>query len=108
MKAELNETLWLNERLEFSLAEFVELSGLSEKELRELVDYGALEPTNPQAEDWTFSAQRVISARTACRLRKDFGLDLQGLALILIYLDKIHELEAQLHDLRARLPRWLR
>ena len=108
MKAELNEALWLSERREFSLAEFVELSGLSEAELRELVDYGALEPANPQAEQWTFSAERVIAARTACRLRNDFDLDMHGLALILIYLDRIRDLEAQLQDLRARLPHWLR
>ena len=108
MKAELNEALWLSERREFSLAEFVELSGLSEAELRELVDYGALEPANPQAVQWTFSAERVITARTACRLRNDFDLDMHGLALILIYLDRIRDLEAQLQDLRARLPHWLR
>ena len=108
MKAELNEALWLSERREFSLAEFVELSGLSEAELRELVDYGALEQTNPQAEQWTFSAERVIAARAACRLRNDFDLDMHGLALILIYLDRIRDLEAQLQDLRARLPHWLR
>jgi len=108
VKAELNEALWLSERREFSLAEFMELSGLSEQELRELVDYGALEPANPQAEQWAFSADRVIAARTVCRLRNDFGLDMQGLALILAYLDRIHDLEAQLQNLRARLPRWLR
>ena len=108
MKAELNEALWLSERREFSLAEFVELSGLSEAELRELVDYGALEPANPQAEQWTFSAERVITARTACRLRHDFDLDMHGLALILTYLGQIHDLEMQLQDLRAKLPHWLR
>ncbi|MGH8755526.1 MAG: chaperone modulator CbpM, partial [Burkholderiales bacterium] len=106
--AELNVALWLSERREFSLAEFVELCGLSEAELRELVDYGALEPANPQAEQWTFSAERVVAARTACRLRNDFDLDMHGLALILLYLNRIRDLEAQLQDLRARLPRWSR
>jgi len=108
VKPEPSDALWLSERREFSLAEFVELSGLTEKELRELVDYGALEPVNLQAEQWIFSAERVIAARTACRLRHDFDLDLHGLALILIYLDRIHDLEAQLQDLRAKLPHWLR
>ncbi|MGH8743774.1 MAG: chaperone modulator CbpM [Burkholderiales bacterium] len=108
MKTELTEALWLSERREFSLAEFVELSGLSEAELRELVDYGALEPANPQAEQWTFSAERVIVARTVCRLRNDFGLDMHGLALIFIYLDRIRDLEAQLRELHARLPHWSR
>ncbi len=108
MKAELTEALWLSERREFSLSEFIELSGLSEEELRELVDYGALEPADPRAEQWTFSAERVIAARTACRLRHDFDLDLHGLALILIYLDRIRDLETELRDLRAKLPHWPR
>ena len=108
MKPEPTEALWLSEHREFLLTEFVELSGLSEAELRELVDYGALEPANPQAEQWTFSAERVIAARSACRLRHDFDLDMHGLALILIYLGQIHDLEMQLQDLRAKLPHWLR
>ena len=108
MRTEPTEALWLSERREFSLAEFVEVSGLSEKELRELVDYGALEPANPHAEQWTFSAERVIAARTACRLCHDFDLDMHGLALILIYLERIRDLEAQLQELRAKLPHWLR
>jgi chaperone modulatory protein CbpM len=108
VKAEVIEALWLSEQREFSLAELTELSGLSEAELRELVDYGALEPANPQAEQLIFTAERVVAARTACRLRNDFDLDMHGLALILIYLGRIRDLEAELRDLRARLPHWPR
>ena len=48
MRAEMIETLWLTEHQEFSLAELAELSGLAEEELRELIEYGAIAPPDPQ------------------------------------------------------------
>jgi len=95
---------WLHERYELSLAELCELSGLSESELRILVDFGALAPADPDARDWTFSADRLVVARSASRLRKDFDLDAQGLALAVALLERVRDLEEQLRDLRARLP----
>ncbi len=99
------ETLWLHEHYEFSLEELCELSGLSEAELRELVDYGVLAPADPNAQHWTFSADRLLVARSARRLRKDFELDPHGVALVVTLLDRVRDLEAELRDLRAKLPR---
>jgi len=99
---------WLHEHYEFSLEELCELSGLSEAELRDLVDFGVLAPTDPGARHWTFSADRLVVARSASRLRKDFDLDAQGVALVVTLLDRVRDLEAQLRDLRARLPGWPR
>ena len=95
---------WLNERFELSLAELCELSGLSESELRVLVECGAIVPTDPGARDWTFGADRLLVARSAFRLRRDFDLDSQGLALALSLLERVWDLEEQLRELRARLP----
>ena len=108
MKAEFTETLWLDERHEFSLAELAELSGLSEAELRELVDYGAVVPRNPQALQWTFSGTCLDAIRTACRLRDSFDLDVHGVAVVIALLDRIHDLEAQLRHSRAQVPRGTR
>jgi chaperone modulatory protein CbpM len=105
MTTEHIEALWLQEHYEFSLEELCELSGLSEAELRELVDYGVLAPTDPDARQWTFSADRLLVARSARRLRKDFELDPQGVALVVTLLDRVRDLEAELRDLRAKLPR---
>jgi chaperone modulatory protein CbpM len=104
MKVELTEVLWLDEREELSLTELAGLSGLSEAELRELVDYGAITPVVPGARQPTFRADCIVTARTACRLRTDFELDTPGLALALILLGRIHDLEAQLRGLSAQLP----
>ncbi|MGB5081887.1 MAG: chaperone modulator CbpM [Burkholderiales bacterium] len=95
---------WLHRHDEFSEAELCELSGLSATELRDLVDYGVLAPVDPGARTWTFSADRLVVARSAFRLRKDFDLDLEGLTLLVSLLERVRELEGEVRDLRARLP----
>jgi chaperone modulatory protein CbpM len=95
---------WLHAHFELSLAQVCELSGLSETELRELVECGALAPADPGAREWTFAADRLVVARSAHRLRRDFDLDSQGLALAVALLERVRDLEEQLRDLRARIP----
>jgi chaperone modulatory protein CbpM len=104
MNSERADALWLDENHEISFSELAESSGLSEAELRELVDYGALVPTNLRSVQWTFSGNYVVAVRTACRLRNDFELDPQALAITLKFIVRIRELEAQLRALRAQLP----
>jgi chaperone modulatory protein CbpM len=105
MELQQTDAVWLDDRLEFSFAELVHCSGLSEAELRELVDYGALVPVNPQEAEWTFSGDIVVTLRAAGRLCADLELDAQALALALRLFQRIRELEAQLGSLRAQLPR---
>lgn len=104
MRIELTEVLWLNEHHELPVLQLAELSGLSEAEIHELVDYGAMAPIDPDATRRTFDARCIVTARTACRLRDDFDLNTHGVALALTLLDRVHDLEAQLRDLRARSP----
>ena len=108
MKLELTETLWLDERRTVSLAELAELSGLSEAELRELMEYHALVPCDPDAAETTFTADCVVTARTACRLRTDFDLESSGLALVLTLLERIRDLEGQVRSVDAQRPRRIR
>jgi len=108
MKPEQADVTWLDAHCEISIAELVQLSGLSEAELRELVDYGALAPNNPQESEWAFSGEIVLTVQAAGRLRDDLELDAKSLALTLTLLKRIRELEAQIGDLRAQLPRRLR
>ena len=105
MKLEQADVVWLDAHCECSIAELARLSGLSEAELRELVDYGALAPMNPQDAEWTFSGEIVLTVQAAGRLRDDLELDTQTLALTLTLIRRIRELEAQLGNLRAQLPR---
>jgi chaperone modulatory protein CbpM len=81
-----------------SISELVEQSGLSESELRVLVDCGALAPRDVGATAWTFTSQCIVTARTARRLRDDFALDdAHAVAIVLRLRERIDALE---HELR--------
>ena len=95
MKVELTELTWIDERVEFSLDELAERTHLAQAEILELIDCGAISTSDGRA---------LESARTAARLRSDFEVNLQGVALAMTLLRRITELEAQLRALRARLP----
>ena len=98
------EAVWLTEDCEFSFPELVALSGLSEAELRELVDYGAIAPVDPESPQWAFKGRCLITVRAAFRLRASFDLEPHGVALVISLLDRIHGLEEELGSLRAQLP----
>ena len=105
MQNELEESAWLNEHYSVTLGELAMLSGLPDDILRELVDCGALAPVSIEAEHWVFSAHCVVTMRRAQRLRSDFELDANALAVALSFLERIHELEEQLRAARAQIPR---
>jgi chaperone modulatory protein CbpM len=107
VKLELTEAVWLDNRGALTLVELAECSGLTEAELRDLVDLGALEPLDPDAAEWNFESRCLVAARAARRLRHDFELDTHGLALVLSLLDRVEALESELQRLQARLPRML-
>jgi chaperone modulatory protein CbpM len=104
MKIELADALWLDKHQEVAFAELAQWSGLSEAELRELVDCGALVPIDAQSAAWSFGGECLVTVRTARRLRDDLELDPHALALALMFLDRIRRLEAQLRELQAQLP----
>ena len=104
MKAEHAEAVWLTEDTQFSLAQLAELAGVHESDVRELVEYGAVTPVDPESLPWIFNGRCLLTIRTACRLRVSFDLEPHGVALIVSLLDRIHDLEAQLGSLRAQTP----
>lgn len=108
MQTERAEVVWLTAEHELTLAELADSSGLSEAELRELVDYGAVTPIDPESSAWVFSGKCLLTVRMACRLRAGFELDPHGVALVVSLLERIHELEAQMRSLRAQQPRPIR
>lgn len=99
------EVWWLDEHRLVSLTELVEVSGLRESELLDLVHSGALPARDMPEGGVAFSACVVTMARTACRLRDDFELDTRGLAVALRLLERVRDLEGEVSRLRAQLPR---
>ena len=88
-----------------TMPEILELSGLAEAMLRELVDYGALEPVDWNASPMTFDTHCVVIARTAQRLSRDFELDAHALSVVLRLFERIDALEAEVRALRAGAAR---
>lgn len=104
MEIECIDAVWLEKQGEISVAGLAELSGLSEADLRELVEYGALVPINPDDGEWMFAEHCAVTVQIASRLRRDFELDTQTLALALSLIGRVHQLEAELRQLRVLIP----
>ena len=100
--AENDDAAWLHAGSQVTLVELAHTSGLPQDVLRELVEYGALEPA-PGAGEWCFSAECVVRVRKAARLRSDLELETDSLALVLSFLERIQRLEAQVRHLHAQL-----
>lgn len=113
MKTEDIDLTWLDSHHKLSFEELIKLSGLSQATLQLLVENGALAPDqfktpdylNKAAADnpdtvntntWFFSGHHLVSIRTLSRLQRDFELENNSLCLIMLYLERINELEAQL------------
>jgi len=95
----------LDDHPDLSLAELAGISGLSEQELANLVDFGVITPVDSGTAVPMFRAQWIVTTRSAFRLRCAFDLDNQGLAITLTLLQRVEELEDQLTQARAWLPR---
>jgi chaperone modulatory protein CbpM len=104
MQVDSASTLWLDASQLVSMDDLAALSGLEMAAIRELVEAGALVPIDTTDKTWTFSAECIVTVRQAARLRDDLELDIDALALMLDFLERIHTLEAELTRLRAQLP----
>jgi hypothetical protein len=101
MNIEIAEATFLEGNDIVTLVQLAERSGLSEHELRELIECGAFSPVDVSA--WTFSSHCIVVARTAHRLREEFALDdTHALALVLRLTQRIEALQAELRARRAR------
>jgi len=101
--AEHEDVIWLHGRREVSIVELAECAALTEAEVRELVEYGALAPSGGEATQWSFSAGCVARVRIAMRLRRDLELGTSEVALALSFLERIEELESRVRELSAQL-----
>lgn len=120
----------LDDATQVTLAELVSASGLALEQLVELVEYGIFEPVQREpvqrepvqhepappnrtgqsmpsrpAVEWQVTSRSLYVARRVARLQRDFGLDAGSVALALTLLERIDELERELHNLRCHLPR---
>lgn len=84
---------------------FGELSAacaLSVAELQELIEYGALQPLQPLQPEPLFAISYLEPLRTAGKVRRDYDLDLFVVVILMDYLQRIAQLEAQLRTVQAQ------
>jgi chaperone modulatory protein CbpM len=109
MSSGFHDQALFTEHLEVALEELAQASGLLPQEIVELVEYGVFQPVGGTSIEaggisaWRFSARSIVLGRRANRLKADFDLNLSGLALVLTYLERIEEMEAELVRLRCQL-----
>jgi chaperone modulatory protein CbpM len=96
--------VWLDQSQEVSVHELMEVSGFSEREVLELVDFGVIEPTHPPQVPLAFYADCIITIRKVSRLRDELELDTHALAVMLSLLQKIQNLEQVVCRLQAQRP----
>jgi MerR-like DNA binding protein len=103
MATEPDDAIWLNAHHQVTIIELAQCSGLPEGVLRELVEFGALEPRDPHAVEWVFSGESVASVRAAARVCHDFEFEMSAvtLSLVLSFFERINQLEAEVRYLKA-------
>lgn len=99
--AENDTVIWLHSERTISIVELANYCGVQEAEVRELVEYGALEPAGP-GEPLAFGADHAPQVRSALRLCHDLELEAASAPLVLSLLERIHDLEEQLRALSAK------
>lgn len=104
MNLQTHESLWLDGLHTVDLPELGRICGLSGDEILELMEYGALTPLNAQPQPLVFSTSCIVPLRQAASIRSDFDLDIFTVAVLLGYINRITELEMQLHALHAQGP----
>ena len=77
--------------------EFARIAGLQESQLRELLEYQLLAPTQ-------LDMRTAFALREANRIGRDFDLDLFSVGLLAGYVQRIESLEEEVQRLRAHRP----
>lgn len=96
MNVQLSHAIWLGEAELCTMEHLVEVSGLSLGEVDDLVVSGVIWPADAATQPRRFHLLHVVTVRQARRLRDDFELDSNGLALAMTLLRRIGALEQAL------------
>lgn len=105
MNVTISEWTWLNDHDICSMDHLAEASGLSSDELNALIESGAIVAVDATAEPRQYQMRCVVTATVARRLRDDFELDQNGMALAMTLMRRIEALEAELTAARALAAR---
>jgi chaperone modulatory protein CbpM len=96
MSLQVNHAIWLDAGGVCTIEHLAEVSGLSLEEVEDLVVSGVIWPADAATQPRCFQLLHVVTVRQARRLRDDFELDRNGVALAMTLLRRISVLERAL------------
>lgn len=96
MSLQVVDALWLGEVEVCTIEHLAEVSGLSLEEVEDLAVSGVIWPADAAAQPRCFHLLHVVTVRQARRLRDDFELDSNGVALAMTLLRRVKVLEQAL------------
>jgi MerR HTH family regulatory protein len=85
------------------IEQLVEASGLSEADVRELIEYGVFQPIGG-VEEWRFEGTALVLGRRLARLQQAFELQAPGLALVHAFIERIDALEQEMRAMACERP----
>ena len=94
--------LWRTEHSLLTLTDLANVAGLHPELVEKFVDYGLIEPSPGTGSGPLFPAGAVKRLRCIMRLRRDLGVNLAGVAVILEMRERIENLQRELELLRRR------
>lgn len=93
---EIYEAVIVDETTVFSLQELCEICGIQTEFIVSLVEQGVIKPVGQVPEQWIFSGTALSYSKTALRLQRDLGINVEGIALVLELLDELQMLRNQI------------
>ena len=94
--------LWRTEHSLLTLTDLANVAGLHPELVEKFVDYGLIEPSPGTGSGPLFPADAVKRLRCIMRLRRDLGVNLAGVAVILEMRERVETLQRELELLRRR------
>ena len=86
-----------------TLEELAQTAHLHPELLQQFIEFGLIEPVAQDGPTLIFEAGAVLRVRLIQRLRRDLGVNLPGVAVILDLTDRLRAMRWQLDWLRNRL-----
>lgn len=96
MNLPVTPAIWLGEGEVCTIEHLADVSGLSPGEVKDVIVSGVIWPSDAATQPCCFRLMHVVTVRQACRLRDDFYLDSNRVALAMTLLRRISVLEQAL------------
>ena len=92
---------------EMTLDALADYAGVHPEYVLKLVEFGLIEPIGETEADMMFRAGAVLRVRRIVRIRRDLGVNLAGVAVILRLTDELRLLRKEVEALRSHLDQLL-